>query len=307
MKKLSKTAFDEASKFIKEHGRKLENCIFTYRFEKPYEYEILDELKKYQNEDGGFGNALESDFRLPDSSPMATSIALQHLTKIDHKQEVLDAIKAAIGYLEEKFIRDRNGWLAVPKEVNNYPHTPWWGFTEEEGTSVIDKNWGNPSAEIIGFMYKYKIHVKKLDVDKLVEYAINYFNSQETIESFHEVYCFIGLYRFLPIELQAKIKDKLYWSVGSLVSKDSSEWKGSYVAKPLDFVSEPGNSFGISEDLINLNLDFLIDTLEEEKVITPSWGKVFYERDLEPSWNEWLGVLTLKALITLDRFNRIER
>lgn len=305
MKKLSKTAFKEASEFIKEEGRLLEKAVFTYRFEKPNEYGIIDELKKFQNEDGGFGNALEPDFRLSYSSPMATSVALQHLITVAHKEEARSMIKAAVEYLEDKYDEKRHGWYAVPKSVNDYPHTPWWEYNDKTGRSVIDENWGNPSAELIGYLYKYRIFLKKLNADNLVDYAINYFNNLNKTESFHEVYCFIRLHKALPADKSAVLEQKIKEAVDELVCRDSSKWKDNYVAKPLDFVFDRGNKYGISDELIDLNLDFLVDTLERDKIILPSWGDSFYTSGLKPAWKEWIGVGTLKALIVLDKFNRI--
>ena len=41
------------------------------------EIHILDELRKFQNNDGGFGHGLEPDWRSSESSALCTSIAFQ--------------------------------------------------------------------------------------------------------------------------------------------------------------------------------------------------------------------------------------
>ncbi len=72
--KLSKEAFARAIEFIHKEARLLDRSLFDYLFEGGPRESIRDELSKFQNSDGGFGNALEPDFRQKASSPMATSV-----------------------------------------------------------------------------------------------------------------------------------------------------------------------------------------------------------------------------------------
>ncbi len=58
------------------------------------------DIKKNQNEGGSFGNGLESDFPMPFSSPMATSIGLRI---IKAEKEVGKELKWAMQYLENNF------------------------------------------------------------------------------------------------------------------------------------------------------------------------------------------------------------
>lgn len=307
MRKLSRETFIEISEFITKEGRPLEKWIYEDYFNKSCSDEIIQELRKYQNDDGGFGNGLEPDFRLPYSSAMASSIGFKHLTKIDNNPEAMDMIKKGIEYLEKTFSKERNGWFAVPKEVNDFPHTPWWHFNEEKGQCVIDNYWGNPSAELVGYLYKYREDVSSLDVDSLVDYAIEHLNNITEFKSFHEIYCYIRLYKILPKELASKLEEKITTAVNELVSTNQDEWSKQYVAKPLDFVTEPQYTLGIDNKLIEANLDYLVDFLEDNKKMLPSWEKKFYQDGMKNVWNEWLGVLSLNTLITLDNFSRIEK
>jgi len=154
MKKIDKKNLNTAYEYIKN------NCEGIYRYR--FEYNLLagdpknviDELKKYQNDDGGFGHGLEKDFLLPESSPMATTIAFQILDEIEVTDD--DIIKKAIHYYEKTYDNRRVGWMTVSKNINNDPHAPWWNYNEEDKCTLIDKNWGNPSSEIIGTLYKFR-------------------------------------------------------------------------------------------------------------------------------------------------------
>lgn len=307
MKKLSHSAFTKSEQYILNHGRPLERRMFENSFLGSGIDGILDELQKYQNPDGGFGNGLEPDYRLPLSSPLATSVAFQHLLGMDDDKRALDMIKSGIKYLENTFIPERSGWLSVPSKVNDYPHAPWWHFNVDTGGTVIDRHWGNPSAEIIGYMFRYWDITSELDVRSLLDYAISYINNKTDFQSPHEVYCFVRLYELLPERLAYKVRDKLTYGVQQLVSSDRNEW-ASYVPYPLKFVSSPESyRFVISDELINNNLDYLIEKIEYQGFICPNWTWDSYSDDWERAEKEWIGVLTLQALHILDRFHRIDR
>ncbi|MCG8540319.1 MAG: hypothetical protein MJA82_10315 [Clostridia bacterium] len=321
MKKLSINSFNRAYQVIGESARPLEKRILKGYFDNiDNDMEILNELQRFQNEDGGFGNSLEADFRLPSSSPMATSIAFEHLVKYDNREEALDMIKSGIKYLEKNFIPHRNGWFAVPKDVNNFPHGPWWHYMEKSDMTLIDNNWGNPTSQIIGYLYKYSTFVSNLDVQKLLDYAIDYFVNKNEFQSEHEIYCYIKLYEFLPDNLKNKIEGKLTFAIQSLVCTKRDEWD-KYTPQPLHFVEGPkSHRFGISNRLLEENLDYLIDSIESNGKVNPPWNWHNLKAMIDPHWDwnaydeewagakqEWIGVLTLNALITLDRFNRIEK
>ena len=70
MKYLTVEKYDNAIQFILTHARKLEQQLYYYHF-KPIDSsqsDVITELLKYQNQDGGFGNALEPNVRMNKSS-----------------------------------------------------------------------------------------------------------------------------------------------------------------------------------------------------------------------------------------------
>ncbi len=307
LRMLSTDIFEEARKAIMTYGRPLEKSLFEAYFYEGPKANIVEELKKFQNEDGGFGHGLESDFRLPYSSPMATSVGIRHLSKLDELEEARAMIKKAIGYLESCFDENRNGWFAVPKEVNDFPHAPWWHYDEEHGMTIIDSNWGNPSAEILAYLYQYKEYVRNLDVDELIEFAIDAIENKEEFDSENEIYCYIKLYEVLPDNLQRRLKHRIEAAIEQLIEYEKEKWV-EYVPTPLDFVENPNaDKFGIEGFKIKENLDFMIGQLEQNQKIIPPWGQEFYMEDLKPAYNEWIGELTLKALIRLDQYGAIEK
>ncbi|MFO8059217.1 MAG: hypothetical protein R6U70_00965 [Bacillota bacterium] len=79
-------------------------------------------------------------------------------------------------YLESSYDRRRNGWYAVCRAVNSHPHAPWWHFDDEKGMIVIDQNWGNPTAELTGYLYRYRSHVRELDLGAILKCAVDHIN-----------------------------------------------------------------------------------------------------------------------------------
>ncbi len=307
MEKLTNSTFKELEANIRQYGRKLEKLRFENIFRNGFEEKLAEELVKYQNENCGFGNALEPDFRSPESSPLATSIALRYLKEVDTSLESQNMIESAVRYLENSFDKERMGWLAVPKEVNDYPHAWWWHYDEEDEMTIIDKNWGNPSAEIIGYLYRYRNYTKRLDIDRLIDQAIKHIREKEKFESENEIYCFIRLYEEVSRRDKRRLEKHISRAIEQVVVYDEDKWT-EYVPKPLDFVDHPDKAnFGISEDKIQRNLEFLIDQLEEEKVLRPNWDTSVYEGDFKQAIDEWKGILTLEALKVLDNYGLIEK
>ncbi|KUK67135.1 MAG: Uncharacterized protein XE02_0545 [Mesotoga infera] len=301
---LEMEAFRRAQYTILENGRELEKRLFAYYFMDGPANNVVEEIAGYQNVDGGFGNAIEPDFRLPASSPVATTVALQHLIHFDDLPLAKGVISKAIAYLDSTYISEREGWFAVPKTVNDYPHAPWWEFDEEKGMCAIDANWGNPTAEIIGYLQRYR-EFTSLDVDRLIGKAIEYLESKSEFSSFHEIFCFMRLYNLLDKKMATRLRPKLSEAVCSLISKDQEEWRTEYVARPLDFVSSPDEFYCIDRELIEDNIEYYIKELQTYGKIKPTWSKSFYDGEMSTAWDEWVAIITLRVLLILKSFGRI--
>lgn len=56
--------------------------MFEHQFERAPPERVVAELARFQNDDGGFGYALEPDLRTPSSSALATGIGLHMLKEL---------------------------------------------------------------------------------------------------------------------------------------------------------------------------------------------------------------------------------
>ncbi|MHA1561949.1 MAG: hypothetical protein ACTSPA_07455 [Promethearchaeota archaeon] len=286
-------------------ARPLELAQYNYLFEKGSADAVLRELSAFQNHDGGIGHGIESDFHLPDSTPMATSVGLRILDTLPSSKLRDEMIAKALQYLRTAFYLDRVGWFSVTPEVNEFPHAPWWTYDKSTRMTPIDMSWGNPSAELFGYTYSYQKYMLNWPIDTYIEYALQYFERKSNFKSEHELYCFIHLYHHLSSDLRVRLEKNLQKGINALIVMDEEKWS-SYVPQPLDFLIYPeDNLWGISEKNIRKNLQFYIISFEKETLIYPNWEWSSYPSHWSLAKKEWTGVLTLKYLRRLQKFGVI--
>lgn len=296
MKNINQSAFDASSSYILNNARYLEKLLLGHYFISPCGEKIVKALKMYQNKDGGYGNGLEPDFRMSFSSPMATSIALRILAEFSETEGALEQINLALLYLESTYNEDLKGWESTSKMVNLFPHAPWWTYQAPE-----HELGGNPSAEIVGYLYKFRNVRDKLDIIQLKNYYINKLVSSNLDEE-HELMCYIRMYNHMSDIDQDVMLPYLTVAYQKIVSTNPEDWN-NYMPYPLKFVElSKVDLFEVSDELLNENLQFLLNKLSLIGHIIPSWSWDSYLEEWEVAKREWSGILTLDALRILRRY-----
>jgi len=306
MKILQKESFEKAKNWILENGRPLEKMLVKFHFDDGSFQEVISALKTFQNDDGGFGNAMEPDLRTPVSSILGTSIAFQVLRSLKIEAGNLDFAKSAVQFILKHYDETNQSWRIIPKEAENSPHAPWWNQTNRE-----DNFQGfhlNPTAEILGYLYDYKDIVSAEIISSLSAKVLTELKSLNEIEM-HDFLCCKRLHesKNLADAFKHEIGSELIRLLDSYVVKDSSKW-GGYGLRPLQVADSPDSVFfNKLQKLVEENLDFEIDTQDSSGVWLPtwSWGDSFPDE-----WNkakkEWTGIITLDKLKLLKNFGRIE-
>ncbi len=307
-KKIAGKKIEEISDFFLFQTREIEKAQFHYVFLKGSVDLIFAALKNYQNEDGGFGHGLEPDFRLPLSTPMATSIGLRILDQLPKSPKKTDMIRKTESFLLQAYNSRRKGWFAVREEVNSYPHAPWWAYDPETKISIIDNNWGNPSAEILAYLVKYKYvfspKIHRLIPDCLSHAMANLINKTK-FGSENEIFCYLALYPNLDATNQQKLKPKIREAIKTLAVLDATQWE-KYVPQPVEFLRSPSTErFSFPEEHIDRNLDFLVEKLNRLGHFSPTWDFP-YPEEMKRVPKEWGGQLTLKYLKILRNYQRID-
>lgn len=302
--KLSKENFDRATGFIKKHARPLEQRLYEYEFEGGSAEAVLDALRAYQNPDGGFGNAIEPDFRLPASSPMATSVGLQYALAVgapaDHP-----LVQGAVQYLVNTYQPDGDYWPALPLEVNDHPHAFWWG--RDSVAAPPESAWANPSAELVGYLHLGRNSVPPEVLDRATVRARKNLESGEALGgeqlSFYQLLTWERALPFLPESLADDARDEIlaaYRSLIPLTPEKLAELKVYMIAQSPNALAAMA-----LPDIVEQMLENEIGNQAEDGAWWPGWHWGQYEDVWEVAKKEWAGRITLDCLHTLKNFGKL--
>lgn len=287
MKYLSNKSFEKAKAWIENNARPLEKARMHYHFDGADESEILKELLKFQNADGGFGHALEPDLRTPDSSILATTLAYQ-----------IQNVPSANRYLLGNYDKNDKTWRIIPPFAEDSPHAPWWNQTGRE--DYFSGFHLNPTAEILGCISEFD--------SELGERVLFELKSLNEIEM-HDFLCCKRLSesKNVPENFRQNLIIELRRLIDTCLVADSSKWS-EYGLRPLQIADSPDSIyFKKIQSLVDENLDYEISTQDESGAWLPMWtwqGK--FPNEWEEAKNEWSGILTLEKLLILKRFSRIK-
>lgn len=291
-------------RYLTANARPVDVALHNFHFNNGPQQAVIEALVAYQNEDGGFGKGIEPDFQLPDSSSLGTTLAFQYLAKLE-KPETTDLVRGGITYLLQTYDHQKNSWGIVPKKVNTYPHAPWWDYER----SQQGFGWGNPGAEILGYLLRYRALVQDTAlVNTIAQRALGRLNelTEQEEPDFHELLCYVRLYQQADQELQTQIYQPLANLITKVVNLNSKEW-GSYVATPLTFIKTPDSPFIslFNHELIAANLDHLKQTIVNGDHWEPTWD---WGDDYPEAWvhakRAWSGKLTVENMMVLKAFER---
>jgi len=285
--------------FIKRNARPLDLARFEYLFESGPKERVLEYLKAYQNEDGGFGHGLESDCLNPISTPLQTWCATRILeeVKADKKHPI---VKGILHYLSSGAEYEKGFWhgLSTVKSNNAYPHAPWWGYVEGAEDNF------NPSASLAGFVLKYGKEGTELyqKAEEITRRAFAYLQKTKA-ESMHEVSCLLELYEYLK-ELSSALVDLsefrelLAERIKALLTYDTSLWRENYVCKPSFFIKNKESEFYKgNEEICAFEVSFLESTLMPEGFWPVNWAwNNEYKKEWAISENFWRSDIIIKNL-----------
>ncbi|KAF0819906.1 MULTISPECIES: hypothetical protein [unclassified Cytobacillus] len=311
--KIPKEKFEKTSRWIKRNARPLESALWSYHFEDRNDERVIECIEAFQNEDGGFGHGIEPDFWSPHSSPMASWAAGQILLDIEAKPE-LNVVQKLVNYLESSYMHEKYMWPSVMPSNNDYPHAPWWHWTEN-----VQDNWSyNPSAELAGFLLHWSAPGSSAaEIGwKTVKSAIDYLMKADEMDR-HQINNFQQLVKLMPGQ-ETEFDSRIHYSLKETAEKvnalayqaagkSKAVWSEGYVATPLDFAEQPEDFLSMEfGTYINDNLDFYIEQLSNEGTwdINWSWGQ--FENEFPVARNHWKGILAVKRYKILHSFGRLD-
>lgn len=238
MNAIRRTNMDKtkAIKYVLQNARPLDLAVYKYFFENESNQAVVDELLKFQNVDGGFGNALELDFFNPNSSPIATNDAIITLCRVNALDRDSDIVKGIVRYLEshDSFDEDKKRWLFAIDSNKDHPHAIWW---EKKGDGISGFN---PSISLAAFLVCYGNRTPLYE--EIVKEGLEHLENAEEISG-DSLKCFLLTYELLKendindiIDL-AFLKNLICKSIGNSICKDIEKYGVEYVPMPSDFFS----------------------------------------------------------------------
>jgi hypothetical protein len=118
-------SLERARAFVYEHGVVWERALFAQLFEGGDRRRLLRCLATYQNDDGGWGHALEHDVRTPASNAVVTEFALELMREFD----LADGAALAATARWCGAAQTDAGDFALGDEFHGYPRAGWWQGT----------------------------------------------------------------------------------------------------------------------------------------------------------------------------------
>ena len=283
------SALEPAKTFLLNNGRLLERHLFAYLFEDGSRTPVLNALKAYQNENGGFGNALEPDKRTPSSQPIDQESALKVLDDVGFENKLVGRL---CDYLTT-ITTDEGGVPFTLPTVQDAPRAPWWNTDEPNPPASL-----NPTASIAGLLHKHKFMHPWLD--RAAAFCWEKLESPADLE----VHTLLSVRMFLenaPDRARAEavfenIREQVLNATALELDADG------YVHPPYAFAPTPDSLARplYSDELMEKHLDALKAKQQEDGGWTIGWEAVSPGCELE-----YRGIVTLNALKTLRAYGHL--
>ncbi len=306
--------------FVHRNARPLEMALWEYHFEGGCAEDVLRQLAFYQNEDGGFGHAIEADFWNPQSTPIGTWKATEILAEIECSDNEHPIIQGILRYLDSKegFDETTGQWENTVPSNNDYPHAIWW----ENHGSPTEFN-PNPTAALAEFilthakkesgLYQWGCDLAKRCLDHMVEH--------EPIKEMHAITCYIRLYRCLKELGEKVIFDKNQAVVADMeqlekcirlmvdceLCMDIERWGKDYVSMPSSYIDSPKSFlYEGKQELIKEECRLIKEQqLADGSFAVPwNWGTEYKEYEIAVNW--WKSELIRQKFLFLQAFGELK-
>ena len=298
-----------ATTWMYRNARPIDFARYQFHFENGSQQAVLNALATYQNEDGGFGHALEADSWNPHSAPIQTWAAMEILKEIGVTKCSHPIIQGILKYLASG--SDFNGrcWANTIPTNNDYPHAPWWTADQQSAEAIGY----NPTAYFAGFILAYADSDSELYQlgAKVAQEAVAHFLAQQEPTEMHVLSCYIGLFEYCEtaqlnnkfFDLKA-LQDKIEQEIVVTVTADTAKWETDYVCKPSHLIKSPKSSFYPAiKELAQYETKFILKQQNEDGTWPVPWDWQGYEEHWPVAKVWWQGDIIVKNLLYLQAFN----
>ncbi|MGN0251998.1 MAG: hypothetical protein ACI4EH_11655 [Oliverpabstia sp.] len=289
----------DAHDFIIKNARPLDLAVYQYFFQNGNNANVVIELSKYQNEDGGFGNGLEPDYLNLNSSPIATNDAIITLHRVNALSRENEMVGNIVRYLksQDSYDKEKKRWLFAIESNKDYPHAIWWEKNNSDGIHGF-----NPTISLAAFMFVFD-GKENLYKDILRE-GIAYLEKNGNVGG-DELKAFLLAYELLKenniheiVDL-SYLKDLLSRRIYGAICKDIEKYGIEYVPVPSDFFAGNYLEF-ITEEMkpyINAEKEVLSRLQMPDGGFDISWEWYTDYAEFEQARNYWRPRITIDKLL----------
>lgn len=280
--------------FICRQARVLERRLFATLFEKAPASGVIDALRGYQNDDGGFGHGLEPDKLCPASLPLDVEIALQAMVAAGQVDPAM--AQKACGFLAQAAAAAGAGG-AVPLTlpvIESYPraeHLTAWTYSPGL----------NPTAGLVGLLHQLGVeHPWVAEGDRYCWAQL------ESGELPNEAHTLSEVLVFLEHTTERARAEGLVEAVAARLPtasmfRSNPEDQG-YGLSPLHLAPTPDSRW--RSLFSDAQIAGHLEQLQGNQQADGGWP-ITWEPPSEASTLAWRGIETLRALRTLRAYGRL--
>ncbi|WP_040950503.1 hypothetical protein [Gorillibacterium massiliense] len=308
MQKLSRQAFEEIRRWMYRNARPLELARWQVYFEDGNVDSVLRALTAFQNEDGGFGHAIDCDNLNPNSTPYNAGVAIGIFRELGIYDPHHPLVSKTLAYLDNTPFFSEKGWPFTIPSNGDYPHAPWWTYSEENNA----ENLYHVTGGLVGYILHCGDKMSRL-YQKALSVADGMMDDlrQKDMMEVHDVnaYCIL-LHDIQAAELAdrfdiAYLTERLRVMVNAAIERDPAKWP-FYSMRPSTYIDSaesmfyPGN-----EEVVSEELDYILSTRHDGGVwdITWTWGDHPKEFAISERW--WQGFWAIRNLLILKSYDRL--
>ncbi|NJP95774.1 hypothetical protein HCN51_41165 [Nonomuraea sp. FMUSA5-5] len=278
---------DRAEQYLHHHGRLIDRLRFEALFRGGSRTRVLDALRCYQNEDGGFGHALEPDLRGPGSQPEPVEVAFWILDELDAFDSPL--VPAACKYLSS-ITKGDGGVPFVLPSVRDTVRAPWWDSDDDPPGNLV------PTASVAGLLHKHAVTHPWLDA------ATDFCWSKLYAAKEFAPYAARAAVTFLNwVPDRGRAESEFARLRDAILATVTFDLKASgHVHFPLDFAPQPLRLPLFTQDVLDAGLDAMQAAQSPDGGWSGNW--LMWTPLVE---HEWGGHLTVARLKTLRAYGRL--
>lgn len=302
MNYLTYKQIEKTNEWMVKNARSIDLAKWNYLFYGGEKEVILDELLKYQNEDGGFGNGLEADILLPLSAaiPSAEAIFTVYDFSLDCSGKWFEKL---LKYFENTIQDTPSFWQKVPKDIEEYPRAPWWNYKPDIKFSP------NPCGIIASALILYGNEEQKEIGYTVATKCFEFLLSEEPCSD-HDSYNIMKLIEILrsinsPL-VSEDVLSKMKIRIKENVCYDESKWT-EYYPQPLDFANEPNSLWYLYvNDGIDKNFEYWLSKINSEGVWMPNFSWGIASDDSRQTTENWKGYIAVKRAKIFKQYGLVQ-